>query len=222
MALIDLPDSIEYIRQKSGQKEIAYIGHSQGTLTAFTLLSLFPIYSQILRPLIMLAPIVDMRSISDELRLLIGDKELMGDLAKIGGPIFPHASLLNLLPEVVCSTKIHYICANVVGLMGGLNLAQMNTSRLPVYFSYVPAGTSTKNIVHYHQAMENGTRRFDYGKFENRKLYGTLKPPFIPFWNINSRYVAIFYSESDLFSGQEDLDNSKKLLTGNMKLPFNC
>lgn len=218
MALIDLPDCIEYIQRATGQKEMAYIGHSQGSLTAYILLAARPEYSRILKPVIMLAPILDMTAMADELRTLIGDQEFMTELAEVGGPVFPHASLLNLLPDVVCSTKIHHICTNVVGLMGGLNLAQLNVTRLPVYLSYVPAGTSAQNIMHYHQALVNGTRFFDHGKFDNRKFYGTKEPPPIPFWNIDSRYIAIFYSESDLFSGLEDLENSRKFLRGKLGL----
>ena len=35
MAEKDLPASINYVREKTGQKKVAYIGHSQGTTSMF-------------------------------------------------------------------------------------------------------------------------------------------------------------------------------------------
>lgn len=208
----DLPAVIDHIRWVTRQSELSYIGHSQGTLQAFILLSEKPEYSQILKPIIMLAPVVDVTTIKDQARMLIENDELAKDLKKIGGPVFPHASLLELLPEVICSKKVHYICENVVALFGGMNLPQLNITRLPVYFSYVPAGTSATNVLHYHQAIKNGTRYYDHGEEINKLLYGTENPPKIPWEKINSPYIAIFYGENDLFAGPEEVSNAKKLI----------
>ncbi|XP_074602624.1 putative lysosomal acid lipase/cholesteryl ester hydrolase [Brevipalpus obovatus] len=212
MAQKDLPAVVGHIQRVTGQLELSYIGHSQGCLQAFILLAEKPEYSQILKPIIMLAPVLDVTTIKDQARLLIESDELARDLRIIGGPVFPHTSLLDLLPGVICSEKVHYICENVVTIFGGVNLPQLNITRLPVYFSYVPAGTSATNIIHYHQAVKSGTRYFDHGEEINKLLYGTPKPPEIPWGRINSPYIAIFYGENDLFAGPEEIATAKKLI----------
>ena len=40
MALYDLPAMVEYARKSTGQKKIAYVGHSQGTTEMFVALGL--------------------------------------------------------------------------------------------------------------------------------------------------------------------------------------
>lgn len=45
MAEYDLPAMIDYVLNTTGQKQLSYIGHSQGTTTAFALLSQNPEYN---------------------------------------------------------------------------------------------------------------------------------------------------------------------------------
>jgi len=39
MAKYDIPALIDYVRQKTGNNQVAYIGHSQGTIQMFAALS---------------------------------------------------------------------------------------------------------------------------------------------------------------------------------------
>lgn len=212
MALFDLPAVINHIQRVTGQSEIAYIGHSQGTTIAFILVSERPQYASILKPLIMLAPIINITTTKDGLRHVLSDQELIQDLNNVGGPFLPHSSLLELFPEVVCSTKLHYICENALQLMGGLNVAQLNTTRLPVYFSYFPAGTSAQNIKHYYQMLTDRTRYFDYGPEKNKVKYGQSVPPDFHFDRMDTSNLVMFWGENDLFCGAEEMDAVRKTL----------
>merc|ERR1719335_1030582 len=54
-----------------------------------------------------------------------------------------------------------------------------NMSRLPVYLSQLPAGTSVKDIGHFIQGAreEKSFGDFNYGKRENVAHYGQRAPP---------------------------------------------
>ncbi|OTF73627.1 hypothetical protein BLA29_010120, partial [Euroglyphus maynei] len=57
MILFDLPAEIDYILNETGRKHLSYIGHSQGNLMMFGLMSLNDYYSQRIRPFIALSPV---------------------------------------------------------------------------------------------------------------------------------------------------------------------
>ncbi|CAI8032085.1 Lysosomal acid lipase/cholesteryl ester hydrolase [Geodia barretti] len=70
-------------------------------------------------------------------------------------------------------------------------------TRIPVYYSHTPAGTSVKNIVHYAKEMKSGKfRKYDYGTEGNLKAYGTREPP-----NYNTSELSV---PTALFSGGHD------------------
>ena len=53
----------------------------------------------------------------------------------------------------VCGTSDHSqdVCENIAFLIGGSDTKELNETRLPVYASHVPAGTSVKDVVHFGQ-----------------------------------------------------------------------
>jgi pimeloyl-ACP methyl ester carboxylesterase len=58
MAKYDVPDTIDYILSATEQKQLVYIGHSQGTLTAFAALSTNRTLRKKIKLFIAMAPIV--------------------------------------------------------------------------------------------------------------------------------------------------------------------
>lgn len=47
-----------------------------------------------------------------------------------------------------------------------------------VFLNYAPAGTSTKNLLHWQQmVLANKFQEFDYGKDGNKAHYGQDTPP---------------------------------------------
>ncbi len=74
----------------------------------------------------------------------------------------------------------------------------LNTSRLDVYLSHTPAGTSVKNMAHWAQMVRKKQFcMFDFGKQENLKRYGQEKAPV---YHLDQIRVPIA-----LFSGGEDI-----------------
>ena len=63
MAKFDLPATINYIQTITGQDQLVYIGHSQGTLIAFAAFSTNPELEKKISLFIALAPIATMGNI---------------------------------------------------------------------------------------------------------------------------------------------------------------
>ena len=63
MAKYDLPATVDHITATTGQDEIIYIGHSQGTLISFAALSTNTTYRKKIKLFIALAPIVTIGNI---------------------------------------------------------------------------------------------------------------------------------------------------------------
>lgn len=68
---------------------------------------------------------------------------------------------------------------------------------LPEILHYVPAGTSTKTVIHYNQEMVSGKfRQYDYGSKKNRVIYNATEPPEYNLFNITVP-IALFYADND-------------------------
>ena len=73
MAKYDLPASIDYILGVTKQKNLVYIGHSQGTLIAFAALSKNYVAAKKIKLFIALAPIVTIGNIEVTLLRTLAD-----------------------------------------------------------------------------------------------------------------------------------------------------
>lgn len=58
----DIPATIDYILETTGQEKIFYIGHSQGTTAFFAMTSERPEYNEKVRLMVALAPVVFMEN----------------------------------------------------------------------------------------------------------------------------------------------------------------
>ncbi|KAH0623591.1 hypothetical protein JD844_006508, partial [Phrynosoma platyrhinos] len=56
------------------------------------------------------------------------------------------------------------LCAKILSFICGYNIPNLNMSRLDVYASHFPAGTSVQNALHWHQVYNSKLfRAYDYG-----------------------------------------------------------
>ena len=76
-----------------------------------------------------------------------------------------------------------------------------------VYLDMVPAGTSTRPLVHYAQLhlTDLEFRKFDFGKKENEETYGTSTPPSYDLSKIQTP-VAIWVGDKDYLVDIQDVD----------------
>ncbi|XP_018766673.2 lipase member M-like isoform X3 [Serinus canaria] len=132
MAMFDLPAAIDFVLQRTGQKQLHYVGYSQGCSIAFIAFSSLPELARKVKMFFALAPAVSLK----------------------------HARSPFMKMQLLVDNKL-----------------QMIPTRLDVYTSHYPDGTSVKNIIHWAQVIKSGEfKAFDYGS-ENPTRYHQDTPP---------------------------------------------
>lgn len=71
MGVIDLPTMIDYVLEQTGQENLFYIGHSQGTTTFYVMASQLPEYNAKIRAMFSLAPIAYMSHMTSPLMQIL-------------------------------------------------------------------------------------------------------------------------------------------------------
>ncbi|XP_051655668.1 lipase member M-like [Manacus candei] len=182
MAMYDLPAMVDFVLQRTGQKQLYYVGYSQGCTIAFIAFSAMPELAEKIKMFFALAPVVTAkhsRSPFMKISFLL-DKNLKMISLLLGRT---EATLRmrrawRFLPRLCTHRLLHKPCASLLFLLGGFNEKNLNTTRLDVYTSHYPDGTSVKNIVHWAQVVKSGEfKAFDYGS-KNTAVYHQDTPPF--------------------------------------------
>lgn len=81
---------------------------------------------------------------------------------------------------------------------------------LPVVLGHTPAGSSTRQLVHFGQLYNSDKFvQFDHGMFSNKRIYGSFRPPA---YNLSAIRTPIFlhYSDNDWLSTPTDVDRLAK------------
>ncbi|NXE93037.1 LIPK Lipase, partial [Menura novaehollandiae] len=149
MAKYDLPAMISFIEQKTGQKQLYYIGHSQGTTIGFIAFSTMPQLAQKIKVFLALAPVTTVIFSRSPFRKLAffsdyGLKEMFGTKE-----FLPHTALGELLLSKFCVCS--KACQSILAMSFGFNWKNTNMSRIDVYAGHVPAGSSVQNTIHWLQ-----------------------------------------------------------------------
>ncbi|KAF8361950.1 hypothetical protein PRIPAC_88873, partial [Pristionchus pacificus] len=206
LAAHEIPSIIDYILKETGRDKLVYIGNSQSGLVAMALMSTRDEYNDKIHGFFGLAPAASLANVRGPMIETTPAGHLVDMLEDLAGPQpVLSRSLLNDVLRTVCSVgAMQYACERTFFRNGGDWSTQLDYSRLPIYYSNYPSGSSTKNIRHFTQMMlKQRTARFDYGEVENMKRYGTLYPPS---FNFSSVRVPMFlwYSDGDyLVSGAD-------------------
>ncbi|XP_074029899.1 lipase 3-like [Leptinotarsa decemlineata] len=182
MGTIDLPTIIDYVLNQTSADGIYYCGHSQGTTVFYVMASSRPEYNAKIKAHVSLAPIAFMKHVTSPLLKIAAfwDTPLEFLLKLIGmNEFLPAEGFMNMIGENICSEGVGTVlCENTLFGLCGFNPKQMNTSLIPLIMTYTPSGSSTKQFLHYAQLMNSGKfRQYDYGLFDNKKVYGTFAPP---------------------------------------------
>ncbi|XP_063817775.1 lysosomal acid lipase/cholesteryl ester hydrolase-like [Pseudophryne corroboree] len=206
MAKKDLPAVISFILQKTGQEQIYYIGHSQGTTIGFIAFSTIPQLAKKIKLFIGLAPVATLKNPIGPITVsrFIPDcviEELFGDKA-----FLLQTQVIKWLAQKFCSQVVlEQICGNAFFLLCGFNRWNLNMSRVNVYSSFCPAGTSVQNMRHWSQAVSSGKlQAFDWGYAGNIKHY---KQPAPPLYNVKDMTVptAIWSGGNDWLADRKDV-----------------
>lgn len=213
-ALSDLPAIVDYVQNTTEGRTIAYVGHSQGVLTMLALLSARREYNNVIKPFIAMAPVAVLKSMKSPIKYLALNNFLVEYFKWKGGQFLPSDRYMKRLAEQVCDSKYMSVCANTMFLLSGFDGAQLNMTRLGVYFTHLPAGTSAWNIIHYAQQYQakNRIQMFDFGRMGNIRKYGQEEPPEYHFERITNRYIALMSGMNDWLVNPVDLIQLRRKL----------
>ncbi|XP_054839743.1 lysosomal acid lipase/cholesteryl ester hydrolase-like isoform X2 [Eublepharis macularius] len=205
MAMFDIPATINFILEKTGQKQLYYIGHSQGTTLGFIAFSVFPELSQKIKIFFALAPVISVKHASSpSLRLLLFFSE--NSIKKMFTSkdfIFSRKSVRETIFKICNRALMMKFCLSVLS-SGGFNAENTNMSRTDIYLSRIPDGGSVKTLLHWRQISKSGLfRYFDYGS-ENQAKYNQSSPPS---YNLQDMIVptAIWSGEIDPVADPYDM-----------------
>ncbi|AWP18228.1 Lipase isoform 3 [Scophthalmus maximus] len=160
MALKDLPAVVNYILKVTGQKQIYYIGHSQGTTIAFIAFSTLPELASKIRLFVGLAPVATVAFTSSPMtKMSILPEPLIWTV--FGRRDFlPQSHMIEWFAEHVCGKqRLSELCGNLFFILCGFDENNLNMTRTPVYTTHCPAGTSVQNMVHWAQVTHAHTHR---------------------------------------------------------------
>lgn len=201
----DLPATINFVREDSGQKKISYVGWSQGATTMFGLMSVYPEYADIIEPFIALSPVTYMYHTKTPLRALLPIVPFSQDL-NMG---FAYSDTFTHIMSRVCGASRPQVmaCLTLANQLFGDDNEGIDIHRLPSLVNHVPSGSSFKNIVHYGQLIVSKKfARYSYGLNGNMKKYGTPLAPEFNLTNIRSKSIAIFSADNDYLAAPKDVE----------------
>lgn len=97
------------------------------------------------------------------------------------------------------------ICENILFAYCGPS-THMNATRVPVYATHSPAGSSVKDMVHFSQQVISGQiQKYDFGSAkENMAHYNQTTPPIYDLKLIKTP-VALYSASNDWLADPEDV-----------------
>ncbi|KAM8923903.1 lysosomal acid lipase/cholesteryl ester hydrolase-like [Pelodytes ibericus] len=206
MAKKDLPAVINFILQKTGQKQIYYIGHSQGTTIGFIAFSSMPQLANKIKMFFGLAPVATIKFSSSPLAKLgyfpeFLVKELFGRKE-----FLPQTYLIQWLATHFCTHEVaEELCGNIFFVLCGFNEKNLNMTRVNVYSTHCPAGTSVQNMIHWGQAVKSGElKAFDWGSKGNMAHYNQTIPPFYKVRDMKVQ-TALWSGGNDWLADRKDM-----------------
>ncbi|KMQ95114.1 lipase 3 [Lasius niger] len=237
MGIYDLPAMIDYILKQTGQKQLFYIGFSQGTTQFFVLMSLRPEYNKKIKLMSALAPVAYTGHLGGVLRPLSFFANLFRKCYKYTGffELLSNSDLEKMITHRFCKEGImtQPICELVISMIGGFSRGEVDHAHLAEYLQFAPAGCSFKQLVHYSMNIQNPGirdlefdsiansyknkdflrhfRPYDYGLITNILVYRRIVPPEYPVERITAP-VILYNGLSDVLADPNDVAILEKKL----------
>ncbi|XP_048194703.1 lysosomal acid lipase/cholesteryl ester hydrolase-like [Perognathus longimembris pacificus] len=199
MAKYDLPASIDYILNKTGQEQLNYVGYSQGSTIGFLGFSQIPELTQKIKMFYALGPLISLDfNLNPEIKLSDVPDVVIEDICG-HNELLPQSIVTKWLSTHFCSHVIlKELCGNFLYLLFGFDERNLNMSRVDVYVAHNPAGTSVQNLLHWKQLAKFGRfQAFDWGSSDKNYLHYHQSYP--PMYNVKDMLVP-----TALWNGGQD------------------
>ncbi|XP_070394593.1 gastric triacylglycerol lipase-like isoform X3 [Dermacentor albipictus] len=205
----DLPATIDTVLNLTQQERLQYIGWSQGAQVLFGLLSERPDYNRKISLFTAMAPVAYLGRMRTPLLAFEPYADVIATFLRLtgSGGIMVNSALTKLGARLICGSDFTVdVCIAGLAVLNGINWKQLNIqSRLSVYLSHDPSGTSVRNIYHLTQLIRcNCFRKYDYGMLLNILNYQTWRPPRYELSRVRVP-VALYHSAGDWYADPWDV-----------------
>ncbi|KAG2526849.1 hypothetical protein JM18_004110 [Phytophthora kernoviae] len=229
MAIYDMPAMINYVLDTSGRSTLSYVGHSEGTMQAFAGFSLDQDLAKKVSYFGALAPVAYLGHITSPIFELMAKTYLDVLFTILGVGAFWETNWLiqGILAKYACAF-VDEACDSIINALTGPS-DNVNTTRVQVYVSQTPAGTSVKNMAHFAQGIRDNTfRYYDYGCSclqalginlcsklicKNKAVYGAFEPPNFDLSAIKYPRMGLYTGSNDWLATSTDIDQLRASLT---------
>uniref|UniRef100_A0A8B9IRR4 Partial AB-hydrolase lipase domain-containing protein n=1 Tax=Amazona collaria TaxID=241587 RepID=A0A8B9IRR4_9PSIT len=190
MGKYDIPAELYYIMNKTGQKDVYYVGHSEGTTSGFIAFSTYPELAKRVKIFCALGPVA---SCSYSTSPLV-------KIANLPEPVIG--------PVTQLCANLDKFCGHVLCYVAGGSIKNLNTSRVNTYVGHSPAGTSVQNFIHWHQVLAHNP----FSK--SSPCYISIHPSLLPFLQSTppvykieeiSTPIAVWSAGQDKFADPKDM-----------------
>ncbi|XP_055910464.1 lipase 3-like [Eupeodes corollae] len=213
ISILDLPAMIDYITEVTGQKQVRYFGHSQGTTNYLVLNSMMPEWNDRFKSAHLMAPVAYINNAKNAfLNLvapLVGQPNALREV--LGSFEFkPSKETALVLKALMCNGSLpeqaKILCENSLFLSTEFNEDTVDYDLIPDIMATTPTSLSANQYLHFFQEFKSGYfRQFDYGFARNLIKYGSFSPPNYELKNIKGP-VFLYYGKSDKFVSRIDFD----------------
>ncbi|KFQ59575.1 Lipase member M [Pelecanus crispus] len=204
MAMYDLPATINYILQKTGQEQLYYVAYSQGTTTGFIAFSSIPELDRKIKMFFALAPVTTNSNMKSPLVKLFDLPEGLIKLILGHTVAFDKGKILQKVISSLCRYPIFKtFCSLVLYLPGGFT---DSLNMFSFIFLMVPSNAWIINTaLLFFQLYQTGEfKYYDYGS-GNMLHYNQTTPPFYKLENMKAP-LAAWYGGRDWISAPEDVN----------------
>lgn len=210
----DVKATVDYILGVSGRADLSWVGWSQGTTQMWiagsaqgaALASKINVH-------IALSPVAYMAHSKSLLLTTLSDLKL-GQVLEDAYPygFLEGADSMHDLEKLLCTITLGILCQITVSVICGTSPMD-DTGDILNLVAHFPAGTSTKDIVHYEQFIEKPRfGKYDYGSAGNMKEYGQKTPPDYNLGNYQIK-TAFFIGQDDYLAEPKDVATLEAGLT---------
>ncbi|OAF65862.1 hypothetical protein A3Q56_06423 [Intoshia linei] len=209
MGVHDLPAMLDFIKEKTNQERISYVGHSQGCIMLLTLLSTYPEWNNRIDTHYALAPVGSLTTPSNMIKTILKffDSTRIALVRSMFGEEFlPHSGVSKFLQLFHAFIRPSNFI-KTINLLSGPDNNCLIKEMCHNYLKNIPAGTSVKNMIHYNQIVKRGNgifHRYDHGVDDNNKFYNSDKPPKYDFEKVTVR-THIHYGGCDIVANPKDI-----------------